>query len=528
MLTWRFAFGLGAILALVSVFLFSHGSSQAAATIHVDSANACPGAGTLVNPYCTIQLGVNAAAASDTVSVRPGTYVDPVDIDSRTNISIVGDNKNTVIMKPTTTLCWNVSTYGCSRKAAIRIVNSTGINVSNITLDMDTVKANFAHGFLVWDSTGSVGNNILKNNSVSDASGGYYEIMMYVRAPGYSDASRANVVVAGNTFLEAGRVGVVTHGYVAATIQANTFTKTLNDFGYAVEMGSESTGTIASNTISGYDTAALSDGSSSAGIYVENSFTGASPAVTKNVSIVGNEIFGNQFGMWIGNGYDGFAGPIDVVVSLQGNNVHDNTDAGILIEDEDASAGSSVTVNSASDTLQNNGSVGYWLGTYGDGELHVTITNGTIGGQDYGILVQDWASGPSTSVYDVSANFNSIVGNVTFGISNEVSALLDGECNWWGANSGPSGAGPGTGDASSTNVDFDPWLASEGASCSGGGPLSVGGIVGLMDESGARAPEAPAQGDATGSLGGGTMAGLAVLGTLVSVAAWLIKRRASA
>jgi hypothetical protein len=158
----------------------------------------------------------------------------------------------------------------------------------------------------------------------------------------------------------------------------------------------------------------------------------------------------------------------------------------------------------------------------------VTITNGTIGGQGYGILVQDWASGPSTSVYDVSANFNSIVGNVTFGISNEVSALLDGECNWWGANTGPSGAGPGTGDASSTNVDFDPWLASAGASCSGGGPLSVGGIVGLMDESGARAPEAPARGDATGSLGGGAMAGLAVLGTLVSVAASLIKRKASA
>ena len=527
MTTWRLTFGLGVMLALLSFFLFSSGSSHAAATIHVDSANACPGAGTLADPYCTIQLGVNAAAASDTVSVRPGTYVNPVDIDSRSNISVVGDDKSTVIMKPTSTVCWGLA-YGCGRRAAIRIVNSTGINVSNITLDMDTVKANNTFGFLVWDSTGSVANNILKNNSISDAAGGYYEIMMYVRAPGYTDASRANVVVTGNTFLEAGRVGVVTHGYVAATIQSNTFTKTLNDFGYAVEMGSESTGTINSNTISGYDTPALSDGSASAGIYVENAFTSASPAVIKNVSVVGNEIYGSQFGMWIGNGYPGFAGPVDIVASLQGNNVHDNTDAGILVEDQDASAGSSVTVTSASDTVVNNGAagVGWWLGTYGDGELHVNITNGTIGGQDYGILVQDWAAGPSTSTYDVSANFNSIVGNATFGISNEVSALLDGECNWWGANSGPSGAGPGAGDASSANVDFDPWLASQGASC-GGGPLAVGGILGLMDAGTARAPETPAQGDATGGLSGGTMAGLAVLGTLVSVAAWLIKRRAS-
>jgi len=33
------------------------------------------------------------------------------------------------------------------------------------------------------------------------------------------------------------------------------------------------------------------------------------------------------------------------------------------------------------------------------------------------------------------------------------------ENNWWGDASGPSGVGPGTGDAVSANVDFDPWLA---------------------------------------------------------------------
>ncbi|HET9476921.1 MAG TPA: right-handed parallel beta-helix repeat-containing protein [Dehalococcoidia bacterium] len=467
---------------------------------------------------------MNAAAASDTVSIRPGTYVDPVDVVSKTNLSIVGDNQNAVILKPTTTLCWNVSVYGCGRRAAVRIVNSTGINLSGVTLDMDTVKANFTTGVIAWDSTVSVAGNTLKNNSVSDASGGYYEIMMYIRAPGYTDAARANVAVTGNTFLEAGRVGVVTHDYVAATIQGNTFTKTLSDFGYAIEMGSQSTGSIDSNTITGYDTAALSDGSASAGIYVENAFTSASPAVTKNVSIVGNDIYGNQFGMWIGNGYDGFAGPVDIVATLQGNNVHDNTDAGILIEDEDASAGSSVTATSTADTVVGNGSAGFWLNTYGDGELHLAITNGTIGGQDYGILVQDWPTGPSTSIYDVSANFNSIVGNTVFGISNEVSALLDGECNWWGANSGPSGAGPGTGDASSTNVDFDPWLASEGASCSGG-PLAVGGIMGLMEAGAARAPVSPAASDSAGwplTL----LASLAALVPVTAAAAWLIRRKA--
>ena len=35
---------------------------------------------------------------------------------------------------------------------------------------------------------------------------------------------------------------------------------------------------------------------------------------------------------------------------------------------------------------------------------------------------------------------------------------VDAENNWWGDASGPSGVGPGTGDAVSANVDYDPWL----------------------------------------------------------------------
>jgi len=38
---------------------------------------------------------------------------------------------------------------------------------------------------------------------------------------------------------------------------------------------------------------------------------------------------------------------------------------------------------------------------------------------------------------------------------------VNAENNWWGDDSGPSGAGPGTGDAVSGNVDYDPWLGAE-------------------------------------------------------------------
>ena len=35
---------------------------------------------------------------------------------------------------------------------------------------------------------------------------------------------------------------------------------------------------------------------------------------------------------------------------------------------------------------------------------------------------------------------------------------VDAEFNWWGAGDGPSGAGPGSGDSVSADVDFSPWL----------------------------------------------------------------------
>jgi len=54
---------------------------------------------------------------------------------------------------------------------------------------------------------------------------------------------------------------------------------------------------------------------------------------------------------------------------------------------------------------------------------------------------------------------NNIYNNDDDGMENQTTYLVDATCNWWGHYSGPGGEGPGTGDAVSINVDFDPWLA---------------------------------------------------------------------
>jgi hypothetical protein len=86
-----------------------------------------------------------------------------------------------------------------------------------------------------------------------------------------------------------------------------------------------------------------------------------------------------------------------------------------------------------------------------------TITNHCLR-DDYGIYSH-------YGVYCVNSepdiDNNDIVGNIEFGVYNETSEthMVNAENNWWGDPSGPSGAGPGTGDAVSDGVAFDPWLS---------------------------------------------------------------------
>jgi pectin methylesterase-like acyl-CoA thioesterase len=412
--------------------------------------------------YSAIQrYALAKAEAGDTVQVLPGLYPETLNIEGRSDISIVGDDRDTVVVKPTSTLPWNVGGYGTARQAAVRVVGSTGIDLSNMTFDFNTVKGNNVAGLFYWDSTGVISGNALKNMTASDAAGFYGELTSYVRAPSYSDGARAEVEFNCNVFTETGRLGIVTHDFVHATIQGNTFTKTINDFGYAMEIGSRSTATVTGNTISGYDTPAASDGSTAAGIYIENSFTGGLPHIVKPVTVSGNTITGNQYGVWIGNEYTGYAGDIDINVTLQGNAISDNTDGGLYIVDEGRSAGSSVTVSASGNDVKNNGDVGYWFNTYGDGELHVDVMDDTITGHDYGVIMTDYPSGTSNSLYDVSVNLGDLSGNTVGAENDVVSQTLDALSNWWGDVTGPHHPTKnpfGLGGEVSDYVLFDPWL----------------------------------------------------------------------
>jgi nitrous oxidase accessory protein NosD len=112
--------------------------------------------------------------------------------------------------------------------------------------------------------------------------------------------------------------------------------------------------------------------------------------------------------------------------------------------------------------IKNNTVTGYVKGAGMSFESHygrplsenVNVESNNFTGNSFGIYLFE----TQTTLTGITVNFNNIVDNSWFGVRNDGNATLDATRNWWGDNNGPSHAGPGTGDAVSSNVDFEPWL----------------------------------------------------------------------
>ena len=102
-------------------------------------------------------------------------------------------------------------------------------------------------------------------------------------------------------------------------------------------------------------------------------------------------------------------------------------------------------------TIEGNTIAGADTGVYFYTVTDLTVQQNEIKNCNEGIHVKDGTSGNII-------NYNNIFGN-TIGMNNTSEETVDARFNWWGDSSGPSGVGPGTGDAVSENVDFDPWLS---------------------------------------------------------------------
>ena len=423
-----------------------------------------------MDAFISIQTGIESVTGS-AVHVADGIYQTPLNIDGRSGIAVIGQSQSGTIFKPASTKFWLIPGYPQydSRRAAIRVVNSTDIEFQHLTMDFNLIKGNNVAGLLYWDATGRVNDNLIENMSVPDASGGYTEITSYFRAPGYNDVSRAQVYLTDNTFIRTGRVGIIGHDFVLMEVTGNTFDKGGADFGYAMEIGSAASALVAGNIIHGFNTPAASDNSASAGIYIENSFTMGLGGITKAVQLNNNEIYDCQNGLFIGNQVDDYAGDADITVTSVGNSIHNNTQTGVTVVDEDREHGSSVTVACQDNEVIGNGSNGYLIGSEGDGDITLDLTRETIIGNGGGIGLWDGQGQTSGSVYAINIFHSTIMGNTGYGVENGFAGtVITATHNYWGTVTGPHHGmmnPAGTGNDVSDYVDFIPWCNADFSYC---------------------------------------------------------------
>jgi hypothetical protein len=154
------------------------------------------------------------------------------------------------------------------------------------------------------------------------------------------------------------------------------------------------------------------------------------------------------------------------------NTVHHTAQDGIAIYTSYAAASCNDVSHS---TSENGGIYVAWAVSnvsITDNYVHDNTFNPAKWGDPAGIMI---GTEPDAATITVSGNV--LHGNVPNGVTNRAAAPLAATGNWWGDAGGPSGAGPGAGDAVSANVAFDPWLTSPPVlscpaigTCEGGNP----------------------------------------------------------
>jgi parallel beta-helix repeat protein len=137
------------------------------------------------------------------------------------------------------------------------------------------------------------------------------------------------------------------------------------------------------------------------------------------------------------------------------NNTIASNDIGIYLQWVDSNY--SANNNIISDNEISNNGHGIWVEGYYNQILRNNIRNNMA--PISGIHLT------STAVGNI-IHCNNIEGNLPYGVYNDnADETVDATNNWWGDPSGPSGVGPGSGDAVSGDVDYSSWLSTEFQYC---------------------------------------------------------------
>jgi hypothetical protein len=255
--------------------------------------------------FLTIQSAINAAASGQTIHVTPGTYTEIGQIIISKNLSIVGANNATTIIKP-------AQDTGNSGDARGWFLVNSGISftLKNVTLD--------GAGYKIWQAIRSHGpsdieNNIIKN-ILYDPSTSYEGVGIVVY-----DGFNSNIL--NNILGNIGREGIFVYGTgTQALVKGNTYSGkgTGNWLDYGIEVGSGGQATIEENNISNCKGIASVDGSTSAGV-IGTTFYGSGTSI----KLINNQIHDNSYGVGLGYGETDSTSVTQFDTNIFNNNTYD-------------------------------------------------------------------------------------------------------------------------------------------------------------------------------------------------------------
>jgi hypothetical protein len=403
--------------------------------------------------YTTITSAVAAADPGDSVTVCAGTYTE-TDIAVNKPLTIAGTGAPKVV-PPNEDDNVNNSFGGIANNAFL--VQSDNVTIRTLTIDGE------------GNPSLTPGKNNFRTGVITDNNVGVFNNTTVDRLKVYNIYRRAIQVFGGTGHLITGNdvrfVEVAGSGYGitdfegAAHITGNKLTSISNSgiaTNYLTVPANAPLVEIDNNTIkkaqTGLDTSGLADGSTLHDNLVDlrGGGTNETGAVVQyaagQVTLTSNRIFGqgNDAGVWLYHNEDP-----GKPVSLSNNVIRGQNPVA------NASPGDSTGVFATDD--------GTLFGDE-DGDSYATLSGNTI--QKWGKGIHDYKNGASPAggrTVSVTANNGCIAGNKSWGaLVSGVNAAtgpdLDATMNWWNAASGPSGAGPGTGDPVSTHVLFNSFL----------------------------------------------------------------------
>lgn len=491
----------------------------------------------IASPCLTLAYGVAQAIAGDTVHVAAGTYTGAgnqhVVIDKA--LTLDGDGPATTILAYNPAVKWLAG----GRNGVLEI-RASDVTVRDLTIrDAPTEDAVAVWGVRVWKNGGSVANVAFENVRFLNNAARGLEIHNLTTVTGLtitnclfedngghgirlaSNARVSNFTITGTTFRHNGHTGLLESMWSPPTAGPASYIDGLH---------------IAGSTFDGNTVGDVQFGDAR-NVVIENStFTGSGRGIAFIDNLDTPDAIG---GVTIeGNTMSDFAGPavlvditntaLDAAVTISGNTITQAanlvvaggaaidiglagapTNAAVEISDNSVTysglapaplhgvrlAGGLDDVAVTGNALDGGGmgggggepaSSGLYLAstsaTYGpiDADDAVEATLNEITGFVNGVSVYDEAGaafGGLPAANSVSIVRNSLAGNDDFGARSGPANPTTAICNWWGSATGPSGAGPGAGDAVSANVLFAPWLATadlQSSLCGGVNDLFVG------------------------------------------------------